>query len=132
MSKVIKVYDNVIERQYREDFYHIFSKRQFNIGWGDSVAIEDRDKQFWYSEIWIEEFQKLGFLDKITDKDLLGKIDNRTPNQIVVNCTTYSDVYLPHTHYDTDVLLYYINLDWKQEWWGESLFYSDDLKDIIY
>ena len=31
-----------------------------------------------------------------------------------------------------DVILIYLNQDWKLEWYGETLFYSEDLSEIIF
>jgi Rps23 Pro-64 3,4-dihydroxylase Tpa1-like proline 4-hydroxylase len=41
-------------------------------------------------------------------------------------------VYYAHTHGEDKVLLYYINMEWKEGWHGETQFYSDDLKEVKY
>jgi hypothetical protein len=28
--------------------------------------------------------------------------------------------------------LYYVNLEWRDGWYGETFFYSDDLKDVAF
>ena len=131
MDKVIEVYDNVLDRPYMELLYPRCKTRSYNIGWGDPNEFSIPRGTSLYSRIENDELLDFGFLNKINNKDLLEKIDGREPIESVINCTTYSDVYLPHTHSNTDVLLCYVNLEWRQEWWGESEFYSDDLKETI-
>tara|TARA_Y100000593_G_scaffold93968_1_gene190871 strand:+ start:3178 stop:3702 length:525 start_codon:yes stop_codon:yes gene_type:complete len=132
MEKTIKVYNDILDRSDMENFYIDIMKSKFEIGWGDSPAIEHRNEQYWYSTYPTDEFIDSGWLSSIKDEGLINKINNRDPNQVIINCTTYSDVYRPHTHPGKEVLLYYTNLEWKQEWWGETVFYSEDLKDIIF
>ena len=38
-----------------------------------------------------------------------------------------------HIHQKQQVCLYYVNLDWRDGWHGETLFYNpDNLKEIAY
>jgi len=129
----IKVYDNVFTRSDAQLFYAFITNSSFKIGWHDNPIIENRGTQFMHSKWSTEDVEKVGLLKKITNKDLLRKINGRVPHEIVVNCSKFGEVYAPHTHdLKPDVLLYYANLEWKREWYGETLFYSEDLKDIIH
>ena len=128
----IKVYDNIFTRSDAHLFYNFITKSSFTIGWQDTEIIEDKGTQFMHSAWSIKDVEKIGLLKKIQNKDLLKKINNRVPDSAVCNCSKFEEVYSPHTHdLKPDVLLYYANLNWKREWYGETLFYSEDLKDIV-
>ena len=43
-----------------------------------------------------------------------------------MNCSLFNDVFYKHTHSDSDVLLYYVNMEWKEEWYGETVFQNED------
>jgi len=129
----IKVYDNVFSRSDSQIFYDFITKSSFMIGWQDNQTIEDKGIQFMHSKWSTKDVEKIGLLKKIKNKDLLKQINNRVPHNTVCNCSKFGEVYSPHTHdLKPDVLLYYANLDWKRQWYGETLFYSEDLKDIIH
>jgi len=129
----IEVYDNVFTRSDAQFFYGSILNSCFKIGWYDTPIIENRGIQFMHSKWTPKEVEKVGLLKKIKNKDLLKKINGRVPHEIVCNCSNFGEVYAPHTHdLKPDVLLYYANLEWKREWYGETLFYSEDLKDIIH
>ena len=129
--KNIQIYDNIFSHSFKSKLYKDIIARNYNIGWADTNIIEHRDKVFMYSLWEIKEFVKSNFLTNIKDKNLLKKINKRLPSKIVVNCSTFGDVYIPHTHSNKEVLLYYVNLDWKKEWYGETEFYSDNLNETI-
>lgn len=127
----IIIYDSVFSHSLRTKLYEKVINSDYHIGWADTKIIENSDKVFMYSEWDAEKYIKSGLLSEIKNKDLLSKIDNRLPVKCIVNCGTFGDVYIPHSHYNQDVLLYYANLDWKVEWNGETAFYSEDLKEVI-
>ena len=53
--------------------------------------------------------------------------------RIVLNLVRSDDVHYVHHHKDQQVLLYYVNLDWVDGWYGETLFYNPkNLKEILY
>jgi len=129
----IKVYDNIFTHSDAALFYSFIIKSRFTIGWQDTMIIEDKGIQFMHSTWSTEEVEQIGLLKKIKNKDLSKKINKRVPNKTVCNCSKFGEVYSPHDHgLKTDVLLYYANLNWKRQWYGETLFYSEDLKNIIH
>lgn len=129
----IEVYDDIFSRSDRALFYKFIRNSSFNIGWQDNDSIETQDKVFVHSNWSTQDVDNLGMLKKIKSIDLLKKINGRVPDQCVVNCSKFGEVYAPHTHdLKPDVLLYYANLEWRREWYGETLFYSENLKDIIH
>ncbi len=127
----IEIYDNLFSYNYMSKLYDMVINSNYHIGWADTKIIENRDKVFMFSLWELTDFMKSEFLSNIKDESLLERIGNRLPSRCVINCGNFSDTYLPHTHNNKEVLLYYVNLDWKLEWNGETAFYSDDLKEII-
>jgi len=127
----IQIYDNVFAYNFMSKIYREVISADYNIGWADTKIIENQGKVFMFSLWQLPDFIKFGFLDNIKNQKLLEKINKRFPSRCVINCGTFGDVYHPHVHNEKEVLLYYVNLDWKIEWNGETAFYSDDLKNII-
>ena len=125
----IDVYDDIFSFTYKSKLYSKVVNSSFKIGWLDTENIEDRDKVFMYSSM---NSRKREIIRNINNEDLLGKINNRIPFQIIINCGTPNDEYLPHSHPGQDVLLYYANLKWEPSWNGDTIFYSEDLSKIIF
>jgi SM-20-related protein len=50
----------------------------------------------------------------------------------VLNVTVTSDCHFTHTHAEKRIALFYLNLEWKDGWHGETLFFSKDGKEIVY
>ena len=42
------------------------------------------------------------------------------------------DVHYLHIHQKQQVCLYYVNLDWRDGWHGETLFYDNKGEEIVY
>ena len=76
------------------------------------------------------DLNRLGLLENIHTQDLLDKINGRTPNQAFVNFDSMVELHFAHTHPGQEVLLYQANLEWRPEWYGETVFYEPDCKEI--
>ena len=66
--------------------------------------------------------KRLGF-----DKEL----DDLSFDEATINLATPSSIQFPHTHGSSTVLTYYINPEWKNEYYGETIFYDDTLNESI-
>ena len=54
-------------------------------------------------------------------------------SKIVCNLVKPDDVHYIHAHPDQHACLFYVNLDWRDGWHGETLFYNlEDLKEVAY
>lgn len=130
----ILVFDDVLPFRLRQRMYGRTIKANYKIGLNDTSILEHREKAFMYCALdkdGIKDFEVLKFAKRKIPQ-LFKKIGPRAPNRVVINCGTPADSYLPHSHPDEDVLLYYINMEWKPEWHGETSFYSEDLRDIVF
>ena len=80
-----------------------------------------------------EDLNALGFAKDLQNTDF-GRYIFSTYNIVrcIVNLSKPGDFYLNHTHGDEIVLLYYANIRWQEEWSGETLFYNDNMQDILF
>ena len=120
---MIQVFDNVFSFKQRQHYYQFVKGSNYKIGWPDSATIETLNQLYFFSSYSKEDMEKLEILQDIQKPELLNLIDNRSPALVIVNCDQFSTVHWPHTDSrpPRDVLLYYVNLDWKTEWYGETL-----------
>jgi Rps23 Pro-64 3,4-dihydroxylase Tpa1-like proline 4-hydroxylase len=80
-----------------------------------------------------EDLRRLGFVEDILQNDFGKQISkNYSINRCVLNLSKPGDFYLNHTHGNFTVLLYYVNIRWQEEWSGETLFYNDNMKEILF
>jgi hypothetical protein len=104
----------------------------FQIGWVDTSEIHHSQHKFLHST-WSHEFlRSTEFLTGIRDEKLIELIGGREPTHCMLNLSVPCDVYFSHTHPGQDVLLYYVNLSWCEEWAGETLFFADNRRDILF
>ena len=131
-GKVIDVFDNVFPMRWRDQAYDGVKKSLFRIGWGeDETGEKTRYDQHIHSIYTPEEFNSTGMLEYITKvPEIQNEISKLQLDTIVVNCTTVSDVHLLHTHPSKKVLLYYVNLNWEENFFGETQFWSEDKTSI--
>ena len=120
----MNVHDDTVPFHVQEHVYNFIYGSSFKIkGWKDRDDIAKHDM---YSE-WS--------LDDLKNSKLYPYIENVYPCEnwykCIVNCTKSNDHFYTHSHGDnTHVILYYANLEWRDEWAGETLFYTPDRKSM--
>lgn len=119
---MIEVYDNTVPFHIQQHAYDFILNSHFKIkGWEDR---DDTDliKYDLHSRWSIDDLKAaklFSFIEKINSFD--------TWQKCVVNLTKPGDHYYTHTHGEhSDVVLYYANLEWRDEWAGETMFYDDN------
>ena len=133
MNSNISVYDDKIPYIERYKFWYFCVKSTYTLGWEDSH--EPEKYQLSAHSIWtVDELQSSGIYPYI--QNAVNKTDWFTKKEIdlvAVNLVRSDDVHYAHIHDDTQVVLYYVNLDWKDGWYGETIFYEpDDINSIAY
>ncbi len=129
----LETVDNLFSLDVRHKYYNFFIESKFKIGWSDTTEIEALHYKSLYSLYNEEDLNKLEFA-----KDLLytefGKriFSNYNISRCVVNLSKPGDFYFNHTHSNEKVLLYYANLRWHEEWSGETLFYNNNMQEILF
>lgn len=132
LNRSIYVFDNVGTRSQQEKFYTFVKSSNFNVGFEDTNDIDNSKHKYLHSRYSQQAIIDSGFKDILQNCEAWPLIDGKLVQYATVNLSTPSDTNFIHTHPDSITAIYYVNFEWKPEWAGETLFYSDDLKDIIF
>jgi hypothetical protein len=129
-GKLIYVFDDMLPLQSRDHIYDFVSKSKFVLGWMDGNTQEARNHSFLHSVFSEEDDHHLGLIDFYRTSELAELIEGLEVKKSVVNLSVSSDVHFVHAHPEKLVILYYANLAWEPHWYGETVFFSEDLKNI--
>ena len=129
----LSVFDNIVPYEKKDDMWEHCLKSNYKLGWVDTEQPEKYDLNA-YSHWSIDEFKLTGLLPHIQkcidDTDWFTK---KNLCKVICNLVRSNDVHYLHIHHNQQVCLYYVNLDWRDGWHGETLFYNpDNLKEIVY
>ena len=144
----ITIYDNVLNWEAQYTLHEICKNAYYKIGWSDTP---NNKENFMHSAIdgkrWIDYFDtnkpvdlshpQLRTIDILNNsqpfRDLAYDLNYKNGvSKTVINCDTISDSHYQHNHIGDIVILYYTNLEWKDGWGGETKFYDQYGKNIIY
>ena len=129
----IQCFDDVVPYNIRETIWHCSVSADLKLGWEDSNQPEKYDLNI-HSELGMSDLEPTGILPyfkKCTDETEWFK--NKELHRVVLNLVRSNDVHYIHHHPDKHVLLYYVNLDWRDGWYGETLFYDPyDIEKISF
>lgn len=131
-GKCVRVYDELFDSHYRANAYLFAQQSHFVLGWADGAIIEKQANRFLHSIYSPDDVVRLGILDKIAKSEAARELDGYTLSKTILNLSTASDANYTHTHPEDKVLLYYVNLEWFDGWHGETLFFSEDHKDVVF
>ena len=129
----LSVFDNILPYDKKDDIWQYCIKSNYKLGWVDTEQPEKFDLNA-HSHWSIDEFKLTGLLPHIQKCiDDTDWFTNKNLFRIVLTLVRADDVHYVHHHKDQQVLLYYVNLDWVDGWYGETLFYNPkNLKEILY
>ena len=124
---MIRVFDNFLQDYQREELYMMSVSAKYQIGWDDSSTIEYRQYPCFFKELTKKEWEELNFMENIINvpEELNGLVFEKA----VINLVTPSAIHFAHTHPNKTVLCYYFNNDWRDEWYGETIFYNQQKSD---
>ena len=129
----LKIFDDVVPSNIRNTLWYCSVSADLKVGWEDSNDPEKYDLNI-HSELRGSDLEPTGILPyfkKCTDETEWFK--NKELNRVVLNLVRSNDVHYIHYHRDKHVLLYYVNLDWRDGWYGETLFYDPyDIEKISF
>lgn len=130
----IDVFDGLVNAQCRHKIIGYVRGSLFRIGWSDANHGPKSAYQYMHSGYTKEELINCGLGDVIfSSPEIAPFIEGKEMVRCVVNCTCAGDVHFTHSHGVGElVVLYYANLDWLPEWWGETMFYNDDQSSIVH
>lgn len=130
-GKSVEIYDGVFPALLRNDMFSFANSLHFRLGWIDAHYAEAATRPHLHADLNHMQLFQVGFFDALKNTPVEARLANMIPSKTVCNLSNPSDVYFPHTHPSgTTVLLYYVNPVWKHSWYGETIFYSEDERDI--
>jgi hypothetical protein len=131
MNKGIQIFDNVLPFAFREKMLMWALKSRYQIGWADSFDPMKSANKDMHAMFTDDEFKELGLWEYLQQHPVMAPIiQPYKPVKIVVNLTRSCDVHFTHSHPEKKVLLYYVNMEWKEGWEGETFFFTEDNQDI--
>jgi len=131
-GKRIAVYDDLFSMNFRLTAYEFVTNSAFRLGWGDSIDFYKRNHMYLHSTYSPEDVANLKIIDEIAASAAASELVGYAVNKVIVNLSTPADANFVHTHAESKVLLYYVNLDWRDGWHGETLFYDEAGKEVVF
>ena len=130
----IEIYDDEFTKAQRDAFWEFVKVSRFIVSGKDVEVIESPTKNipFLISEWSEEDIRSFNIFSQIHNTKLTDNIKSKTLVRCLVNLDTLREIHHVHTHPHQHVLLYQANPEWRPEWYGETLFYDDNAKDVIY
>ena len=133
ISTNLNIFDDVVPYNIRYLIWRSCMETPFKLGWSDTSEVEKYDFNT-YSSLQVSDLEYTGILPYF--ERCINETEwftNSKLSKIILNLVRSDDVHYHHTHQSKQVLLYYINLDWKDGWYGETLFYdSCNFDNIIF
>ena len=127
---MIQIYDNVFDYEYCAHAWRMATNSFFSLGWQDTDRLGGSEYVNLHSVYSEKDVKQLMLLEKLEASPLQGHIEGKELKTCVVNLTVPGQTFFPHIHPNADVVLFYVGLEWKREWAGETLFYSKDNKQL--
>jgi hypothetical protein len=131
-DRKIRVYDDVFDFMYRQEIYTFAANSLFRIGWADGAILENQHHRFLHSPYSEEDIQSLNLMPQLLNSKVAQELQGYKLQKAILNLSTASDSNFVHVHPEDKVLLYYVNLEWRDGWHGETLFFNDNAKDIVF
>lgn len=127
----VEVFDDCFTLAHRFDINEAVKRSVFRMGWNDNL---DGAEPNIFSQWSPDNLNSIKFFKEFTEgHPLHQKLDPDKFIRCIVNNETLSSTHWTHTHIEENVLLYYVNMEWKDEWGGETLFFDKhNSRDIIY
>lgn len=131
-GRKLRVYDDVFDMEYRHNLYTFAQKSLYRIGWADGPIVENKKHQFLHAFYSPEDLERIGLVEKVKSTPVAQELDGFNLVRCVMNLSTPADANFVHAHPEDKVLLYYVNLEWRDGWHGETLFYDEAGKEVVF
>ncbi len=131
----VECFDNIIPFHDREDLLDYCANSKFVLGWQDRTKIENEKHipciHSHWSKYDLEKSCIISYIDKCIQQT--PWFTKKFVQSAVLNLTKSDDVHYIHAHQNYHVVVYYVNLDWEDGWYGETMFYNpNDLDEIVF
>lgn len=132
-NKSIHIFDDVVDFHYKNNTFTFIKNSRFRIGWSDRE--DTKVHEYVYSTYTMEEYSRVNPIIHCKDDEcgqtMVDALKQKRWTKTMVNLSTQTEPHFIHTH-DGITLLYYVNLDWDESFGGETIFYKEDLSEIVY
>jgi Rps23 Pro-64 3,4-dihydroxylase Tpa1-like proline 4-hydroxylase len=129
----IEVYDDIFTLSERIQFYNFISISNFKVDLDDTNGLSYHQFKNLHSSYCTEDLNNLGFFNILGKcPQIVDKLSILNPTKCGMNLSIPFNTQFNNTHPNHLILLYYVNVRWKEEWAGEILFYNDDLNEILF
>lgn len=132
LDKKIRVYDDLFTAEERGNFYGFANHSYFKLGWADGAIVENQIHRFLHSSYSDEDINNMGIINAIKNTEAARELEGYKIVKCVLNLSTAADANFLHVHPEDKILLYYVNLEWRDGWHGETLFFTQNHKDIVF
>ena len=122
---MIDIYDNIFTEDFRSDIYLKAITADYKIGWDDSSVFEHRQYPCLHHMLDKQSWEQLDLVNRIQNHELRNQLEELSFVSATINLAVPSSVQFQHTHPQKYTLLYYINMEWKPEYYGDTLFFND-------
>lgn len=126
----MKIIDGIFDYYYTTVVWSFLKNSVYGIGAADTTEIDKQNCLYIYSRYSDEDVAKIGILDKLKESSASDLIHNRTVEKCLVHLVVPGQTCFSHCHENSDVILYYANMEWRREWGGETIFYTKDNNSI--
>ena len=114
---MIKIHDNKVPFHVQEHAFNFTLSSNFRLGWKDRYEMQKMEIHSVWSLDDLKNSMLYPYIEDLISFDRWEKC--------IVNLTKAGDHYYAHAHGDNSrVILYYANLEWHDEWGGETVFYD--------
>ena len=131
-GKKIYVFDDLLSFEHLNDAYTMCKLLDLSMGWNDTNLAEAQHHRYLHAPLSLDDLPIMSLDKYFVNSPITPLLDGLRMTKAVLNVTVTSDCHYTHTHAEKLVVLFYINLEWKDGWHGETLFFSNDGKEIVY
>ena len=122
----ISCFDDTIPYNVRQHILSFCANSKFILGWSDGLKIENDKAIPNLHSSWTEnDLEKINILPYIIESiDKTSWFTKKSLKSIKLNLVKSDDVHFIHSHPNEYVALYYVNLNWEDGWYGETIFHD--------
>lgn len=131
-GKKIKVFDNLFDMSTRQRFFNYVQNSMYRIGWADGDIPEKQHHTYLHSIYTADDLKNMGLLEAFEKSPLLKEVEGLRLCKANVNLSTPLDVHFVHSHPHKKAVLFYLNLEWHDGWYGETMFYDEQQKNVLF
>ena len=121
----------MFDNAYARSVWRYIKDSHYVLGWADDEILEHSQYVCLHSRYSAADIEYVGLLKKVLESPAGKHVKGMCLEKTIVNLAVPGQTFFEHTHSNAPhVCLYYANLEWKREWGGETLFYTDDNKKL--